>query len=669
MTRVSGREARTWRRPLAVDPAIGTAAVLLAALCCLWIWWGWKQGAFFGVVFYPGAIAGFAVIALMLIRAPLAARFAGPSALAAAALAGLAIWTALSVLWSPTKAVAVADAERALLYLAVFLIGFWTCNLLGRRMGLSLLPLAIAGAVIGIATTLVLLTGDDFRNYLHGDATLRYPLGYRNADAALFLLGFWALLTFAGVAGRWPGRAAAIAAATMLLDLAILAQSRGSVVAIGVAVVLYLAFAPRRLEALLILVLAVAPALLAAPRLLDVYQHGAADPEVLGLLRSAARWTFASGAASLLLAALVLLPSERRLRAVEPQTLRRMNRAVAVVCSVLALGGAAAFVAAKGGPGAFLNQRLLEVRRGGEFHGEGTRFGVNLGSNRGDFWRVSIDDAQRDPLLGDGAGGFRFSYLQRRDSPITPEDPHSVEMLMLSELGLPGLALLLTFLAAATLACLRSRRLGPSASALIAGALTCGAYWLAHASLDWFWSYPAVTAPVIALLGAAAAPSALALGAQPRQRWRLGLAGLMAAAAIAAVPLFLADRYRNRAVAEWPADSGRAFDDLDLAADLDPLDEEPLLLKGAIALRVDRPGLALDALEEARSRAPENYASYYFLARTLQASDPEEARRNLAAAEELNPDGPELKRLERRLAETSQAEEGPSASRPPSIGQ
>ena len=122
------------------------------------------------------------------------------------------------------------------------------------------------------------------------------------------------------------------------------------------------------------------------------------------------------------------------------------------------------------------------------------------------------------------------------------------------------------------------------------------------------------------------------------------------------------------AIPEWPADSGRAFDDLDLAADLDPLDEEPLLLKGAIALRVDRPGLALDALEEARSRAPENYASYYFLARTLQASDPEEARRNLAAAEELNPDGPELKRLERRLAETSQAEEGPSASPPPSIG-
>jgi hypothetical protein len=663
-TLVSGWEARIRRRSLALDPATGTAAVLLAALCCLWIWWGWKQGAFFEVVFYPGAIGGFAVIALLLVRAPLTARLQGPSAVALGALAAIAIWTAFSVLWSSAKAVAVADAERALFYLAAFLIGFWTCNLLGRRMGLAMLPLAIAGAVVGVATTLVLLTGDDFRTYLHGDSTLRYPLGYRNADAAFFLLGFWALLTLAGGAGRWPARTAAIAAATMLFDLAILAQSRGSVVAMGVAAVVYLAFAPRRLDALLVLALAIAPALLAAPRLLDVYQHGAADPAVLPLLRTAARWTFASTAVSLLLAALVLLPIEKRLRAVEPQALRRLNRAVAVVCAVLALGGATVFVAAKGGPVAFLNQRLLEVRKGGEpsLQGQGARFGVNLGSNRGDFWRVSIDDAQRDPLLGDGAGGFRFSYLQRRDSPITPEDPHSVEMLMLSELGLPGLAFLFTFLTAVTLACLRSRRLGPSAAALVAGALTCGSYWLAHASLDWFWSYPALTAPVIGLLGAAVAPSTLALESPPRQRWRLGLAAVMAAAAIIAVPLFLADRYRDRAVGEWRTDSSRAFDDLDLAADLNPFDEEPLLVKGAIALRVGRPDLALDAFEAARSRTPDNYASYFFIARTLQGTDPAQARRELTQAQDLNPDGPELKQLDRELQIAAEAGKTSSAS-------
>jgi hypothetical protein len=596
------------------------------------------------------------VIALLLLRAPLAARVEGPAAVALGALAGLATWTALSILWSPAKGVAVADAQRALLYLTVFLIGFWACNLLRRRMEASLLPLAIAGAIVGLVTTLVLWIGDDFRSYLQSDATLRYPLGYRNADAAFFLLGFWALLAVAAVSTRLVARSAAIAMATMLVDLALLCQSRGSVVAMVLAGIVYLVLSPRRLEALLLLGLATLPVLIAAPRLLDVYQHRAADPGVLGPMHAAAGWTVASTAVSLLLAALVLGLAGGRLRSIERATLARTNRAVAVVCSVIALGGAVAFIAAKGGPADFLNQRLEEARQGGEFEARNTRFGFTLSTNRGDFWRVSLDDAWRRPLLGDGAGGFRFSYLRRRESPITPEDPHSVEMLMLSELGLPGFGLLVAFLAAATLACLRSRRLGPAASALVAGALTCAAYWLAHASLDWFWSYPALTAPVIALLGAAAAPSALALAPAPRQPWRIGLAALLATAAIVAVPLFLSERYRTRALSEWRSDADKAFKDLDLAADLDPLDEQPLLAKGAIALRLGRVQAAAEAFREARGRAPDNYASHYYLARALRDSDPPAARRQLDAAIELNPDGPELKQLERQLHAAEEAD-------------
>jgi hypothetical protein len=647
---------RGGRQPSARSP-FDVAMILLLALTGLWIWWGWKEGAFFEVTFYPGAIAAFLLFAILVLPAPLRARIGGPPAVAAGALLAIAAWTALSITWSSEPAVAAADAERALLYLTAFVLGFWLCNLLGRRMVLALLPVAIAGAVIGVLTAFVLLAGDDFRTYLHGDATLRYPLGYRNADAAFFLVSFWALLVLAGATRRLALRALAIASATLLLDLAVVAQSRGSVVAAGVAVVVYLALAPRRFDALLILVLAVGPALLALPHLLDVYQHGSADAEVLPLLRSAARWTFASAALSFVIAAVALPPFDRAVAGIEPEDVPRLNRAVAVVCAVLALGAATAFVAAKGGPIGFVNQRLLEVRRGGEpsLQAQGARFGVNLGSNRGDFWRVSIDEAEDNPLLGAGAGGFRFTYLQHRDSPITPEDPHSVEMLMLSELGLPGLAAFIAFVAAAAIGGLRSRRLGPSAAALVAGGLTCGAYWLMQASLDWFWSYPALTAPIIGVLGAAVAPSALALEPLGGRPWRRAAAALAVVAAFLAAPLFLSERYTDRALGDWRTDPEKAFRDLDRAADLDPFDEEPLLTKGAIALQLDRPQTAIDAFEAARARAPDNYAVHYFLAKALEPTDPAAAERELGQALELNPRGPELHRLSREFAKNEKA--------------
>jgi len=65
-----------------------------------------------------------------------------------------------------------------------------------------------------------------------------------------------------------------------------------------------------------------------------------------------------------------------------------------------------------------------------------------------------------------------------------PEDPHSVVMLMASELGVPGLLLFGTFLVASVLAILRSRRAGPEAAVLGATALAVAAYWLVHASVE-----------------------------------------------------------------------------------------------------------------------------------------------------------------------------------------
>ena len=56
-----------------------------------------------------------------------------------------------------------------------------------------------------------------------------------------------------------------------------------------------------------------------------------------------------------------------------------------------------------------------------------------MSSDRGEFWRVALDDFDRHPLDGEGPGGFRADYLvHRHGAGVEPEDPHSIEMLMLS---------------------------------------------------------------------------------------------------------------------------------------------------------------------------------------------------------------------------------------------
>jgi len=104
----------------------------------------------------------------------------------------------------------VQDAERAMLYAAVFVLGLWCCNLAGRRMLLPLAVVAATGAAIGIVTTVTLASGNDVTSYVHSDATLRFPIGYRNAEAAFLMICLWPTIVLAaesGLAWQPPGAA------------------------------------------------------------------------------------------------------------------------------------------------------------------------------------------------------------------------------------------------------------------------------------------------------------------------------------------------------------------------------------------------------------------------------------------------------------------------------
>ena len=161
-----------------------------------------------------------------------------------------------------------------------------------------------------------------------------------------------------------------------------------------------------------------------------------------------------------------------------------------------------------GGPTGFVDQRVGQLTAGTpDLASQGSRYGLNVSSDRGQIWRVALDDFERHPLDGDGAGGFRNSFLLHGVAGVQPEDPHSIEMLMLSELGIPGALLMLAFVGGGAVAIVRSRRLGREEAILVAAALAVGSYWFAHASVDWFWPYAAITLPAPFVIGAAAAPA------------------------------------------------------------------------------------------------------------------------------------------------------------------
>jgi hypothetical protein len=613
-------------------------ALLFVPVTVLFAWWGLDAGAYFGVVFYPGEIGVLALLAVLLLSAPFRSRLEGAPALALLALLGLAAWVLLTIFWTPTREVAVSDTHRILLYAALFALGVWIVGLLGERRELALLPVALAGVVVGAVTVVTFGHGSDVTSYLHDDATQRFPVGYRNANAAFWLISTWPLIALAtSKRFPWPARALMVGAVTMLLELAVLSESRGSLPAAALALMVLVALSRRGLRVAFFVALSAIPAAPAIPTLLHVFQHGAANASAVPLLHDSARAILLSTVASVGLAAVYLGLVESRV-SIGERALTRLSRAVAAIAILVVLTGGAAFVSSHGGPSGFISQRISELKAGTpNLRSQGTRFGVNISSNRGDIWRVALNEWKSNPVRGGGAGSWQVEYLREKTVATAPHDPHSVEMLMLSEFGLPGILLFGTFAVAAALAALRSRRLGPPALTLVAGGLAAATQWLVQASYDWLFFYPAVTAPAIFLLGAAAAPALRPLAGRIRLAPRVAGLALLAVVAIAAGALYVSDRYTDRGEAEWRTDLTGAYDDLDRAASIDPYAVEPLLSKGSIAREVGDDRTAASAFRETIEREPENFTAHYFLGVTLLDSKPAAAGRELRIARRLQP--------------------------------
>ena len=189
---------------------------------------------------------------------------------------------------------------------------------------------------------------------------------------------------------------------------------------------------------------------------------------------------------------------------------------------------------------------------------------------------------------------------------------------------------------------MRARRTG-AAPALVAAGGAAGVYWLAQASIDWFWSYTAVTALAFALMGMACAAGftgeVATRAGRSRMRTVAVVTGAVAAVLMsaAAFSAYLGSRLTDSAYESWGADPAGAYRNLDRAAALNPLDDEPFVAAGAIAQRLGQERKAAASFQEALERKPEAWATHYRLAQVLRRRRPDAARRELAEARRLNP--------------------------------
>jgi hypothetical protein len=595
----------------------------------------------------PGAIAVIALLAVAAFALPGAWRERPPAVRAAVlALAAFTAWSFLSIAWADDQGAALQGADRTLLYLAVFaLFALWPQQPVTAAWVLGLWTFG-AGVLALVTLIRVGAVADPAR--LFADDRLIDPIGYPNAAAATWLMPFWpAVALAAGARVPWPARGAAAFFAVVLADLALLSQSRGSLLALPACALIFVAIVPGRLRHVAALVPIAGAAALALPAVLDVGDAldgtgggvgAAADAAVRAVLIAAV----AAGVTVLAVAAW------EALRPPSPATAARLRRGWTAVLAAAAAVCAVAGLVAIGNPVDRVDSAWASFKGGYDDNtGSSSRLTAGLGSNRYDFYRVALDVFGEHPVAGAGADNFFQDYLARGHSEETPNYPHNVALRTLEQTGVVGALLLLAAWVAALVAAWRGMRAGrdPLAATVAGGATMAFIYWVAHGMTDWFWEWAGLGAPAFALLGLACALAPRAQAATERARPRpvaliAGGAALVVAALAIAGP-WLAERDMERAGAVYAARPFEAYSRLDRAADLDPLSDRPALLAGSIALRYGDLRRARSAFTDALARNPRGqYATLELGAIASVQGDRARARSLLARAAALAPRDP-----------------------------
>jgi hypothetical protein len=610
----------------------------------LFVYWAAHQGGYLPTTWEASALVVLGLlVAAVLGIGPDRVRLARPTAIALALLGAYVAWSYCSIAWAASPGDALDGSNRALLFLLLFAL----FAVLPWRPGTArwaLTAFALGTGVLAVVTLVRLGTAGDVATLFSGGRLIS-PIGYVNGTPALFLM---TAVVSVGLAAQRELpvalRGLLLAGATAALDAAVLSQSRGWLFSLPIVLALAIALVPDRLRHALWGVPPVLGTLVALPALLHVFERSdAASTPAAGVAALEHASRDAAGIALPLCAAVLVLGIALALLDRRVQFPARVTVGASRIAAGVALTGVlaavvAGVVATDGRP----DRAIADYfdRSNGYESGDhaGSRFTV-VGSNRPDFWRVSLRAVAAHPLGGLGQDNWADYYLRRRDSGEQPRWTHSLELRLLAHTGVVGFLLFAGFLTAGLAAALRGRRrAGREPSALAAIALLPLVVWLVHGSVDWFWEIPALSGPAFAFLGLATALMRPDHGASParpavvRGAGFAAAAGAVLAALVLALP-YVAERETSAASRSWIGDPGRALARLHRAADLNPLSARPNLSAGVIALEVGLPSDARSEFDRALARHPDDWFGH--LGRALAETavgDRAAARRDYARA-------------------------------------
>ena len=627
------------------------AAIPALAAVGIFIALGASEGGYPARTWYPAALFLLALLVVALVAVPARKRVPRAVWIALALFGAYTAWAFLSIAWADQRGDAWQGANRTLLYLCVLaLFALWPMS--GRVAAVILGAFGLGIAVLGLVELLRLSAAADPDAFLVGGGRFGEPVGYVNANAALWFLAFLPCLFLSSRREVRPIlRGLLLGGAVLLVGVCLMAQSRGWLITFPVALTALVALVPGRVRLLVALAAVSAGAAVIANPALDVLEHYEADQGVNAAVDEAAHAILLTSALAVVVGWLAA-HGDLRFPLSPPQG-RMAGIVAAVVVAALATGGLSVFVAREGSPFARGSEAWAEFKRGyvdeGEESTESSRLTRPLGTNRYDFWTVAWREFREKPLTGIGVENFQEDYLRRGDSIEQPRYPHSLLLGLLAQTGLIGTALLLGGLGAAAYTALQAIRRASVPAAAAAGAGTATfVYWAAHGSGEWFWEFPALGGPAMALLGMAAAlcPRAPRRGAMAGRvrpfldegRWILVASGVALISALSLAAPWLAIREVDRAKDVWSSRPAEAFARLDRAAALNPLSSDPYTFEGAIALRLGELDRAERAFRAAIDRQPGLTFPYTQLAIVAsQRGRREEALAMARRARELSP--------------------------------
>jgi UDP-GlcNAc:undecaprenyl-phosphate GlcNAc-1-phosphate transferase len=581
-------------------------------------------------------------------------RPAGPAALSLAGLLGLGVWSLGSTAWAESVENAVVSGNRWLVYGALLLLMVLLVSH-DRRAAVLLGAAGLGVLAVALSVLARLLGGDPASLFL--DGRLNSPLGYINGEGCLFVIGVWLCLA-AAETRRALIAGPALGLATLLACLALLSQSRGTALAMIGSLIVVLALVLGRTRRVYGLLAVGAGVALAAHELLHVYDyrlaasvpvaagHAAGRAALLAALAVGACWTLLTAAWELLSSRLA---SARALRTAAAWLL-----AVPVVLALALAAGSAQRIDHDVRHQWHAFTHLYEPGESGKESASSSRSRLlSGGGNRYDYWRIAFKVWREHPLLGVGAGNYPRPYYERRATTEDIEQPHSLELQALSELGLIGALLLAAFIAGICWGALRMRRRAarsPLARGLMVGGVGAFAAWLVQTSVDWMHLLPGLTA--IALAAAAVliwprvrpgAASGSRLGREFASRPALALAvsALIVTLIVAGASLSregLADLYRSRAQHELDAHPAAALSDANRSLDIDADAVETYYVKAAALARFDDAPGAEAVLATALSHESGNFVTWALLGDiAVRQRRLTTAQRYYERAHELNP--------------------------------